>query len=83
MNWTNRPPLNAKHVEERLKLAANGLQASALTLLAGVILAPALNAGLKSPAWVQFLAGLIAGTCELAAFVLLAYLPVSPKDPRP
>ena len=34
------PPLNPKHVEERLKLAASGLQARALTLFGTVILAP-------------------------------------------
>ena len=30
MSWTDRPPLNSKHDEERLKLAASGLQAAAL-----------------------------------------------------
>jgi hypothetical protein len=83
MKWIDRPPLSDKHVEERLKLAASGLQASALTLIAAVILGPALNLSLKSPHSAQFVAGFVAGLCEVAAFLSLAYIPVSPKDPKP
>ena len=83
MNWTKRPPLSAKHIEERLKLAASGLQAVALTLLAGVILAPALNASLNAPLWAKLITGFAAGSCEVAAFLLLAYIPVSPREPKP
>jgi len=83
MNWTRRPPLSAKHIEERLKLAASGLQAVAITLLAGVILAPALNASLNAPLWAKVVAGLVIGGCEVAAYLLLAYIPVSSGDRKP
>ena len=82
MTWTDRPPLRPKHIEERLKLAANGLQASALTLLAGVVLAPALNASLLAPLWSKIVAALLAGSAEMAAFKLLAYIPVA-EDATP
>jgi hypothetical protein len=82
MKWIRRPPLSAKHIEERLKLAASGLQAVAITLLAAVILAPALNAGLNAPLWAKAVASLVLGFCELAAFLLLAYIPVSSGGPK-
>jgi hypothetical protein len=83
MTWTERPTLGPKHIEERLKLAASGLQALALTLLAGVVLAPELNTSLTAPLWSKILAGLVAGVCEVAAFTLLAYIPTAPKDHTP
>jgi hypothetical protein len=81
MSWTERPSLAPKHIEERLKLAASGLQAVTITLLAGVVLAPELNTSLTAPLWSKVTAGAIAGVCELAAFKLLAYIPVAKKDP--
>ncbi len=55
----------------------------AITLLAGVVLAPLLNASLTAPNWSKVAAGTIAGLCELAAFKLLAYIPVTKKDAAP
>ena len=43
MRIPSKPPLSAKHVEERLKLAANGLQALTLALFGTSILAPLFN----------------------------------------
>jgi hypothetical protein len=43
MRLPAKPPHAPKHREERLKLAASGLQALALTLFAAVLIAPALN----------------------------------------
>ena len=83
MKWIHLPPLSGKHIEERLKLAASGLQAVAITLLAGVVLAPELNASLSAPLWTKIAAGTVAGLCELAAFKLLAYIPVDKKGAAP
>ena len=80
-----QPPkrqLAPKHVEERLKLGASGLQASAITLFAGVVLAPLLNTSLVTQPWATILAALSSGLAELAAFKLLAYTPVA-KDQQP
>jgi hypothetical protein len=66
-----------------LKLAASGLQALALMLLASVVLAPELNASLTAPLWSKITAGALAGICEMAAFMLLAYIPTGPRDPKP
>lgn len=55
----------------------------ALTLLAGVVLAPELNPSLNAPLWSKITAGAVAGLCELAAFSLLAYIPTTPPMPVP
>ncbi len=77
MKLPARPPLHPKHIEERLKLAANGLQALSLTLVAGIILGPSLNANLYAPLWAKVLTGIGAGLCELIAFALLRYIPLT------
>jgi len=40
MKWTERPAPGLKHFEERLKLAASGVHAGAITVLAAGVLAP-------------------------------------------
>jgi len=70
-----RPPLQPKHTEERLKLAANGLQALALLLFGAVLLSPLLNASVVAPLWVRGAAFMFSGACELSAFILLRYIP--------
>jgi hypothetical protein len=72
-----RPPLHPKHIEERLKLAANGLQALSLTLVAAIILGPSLNASLHAQLWMKLLAGGAIGSCELIAFKVLRYIPLT------
>ena len=76
MKLPERPPTQPKHIEERLKLAANGLQALALAIIVAVVLAPQLNASLDAPLWAEIGAGGLAGLVELFAFVLLGYIPV-------
>lgn len=81
MRLPTKPPTTAKHIEERLKLAASGLQALTLTLLAAVVLAPELNASLTAPLWAKAVAGGMAGLAELCAFSLLGYIPTGQKEP--
>ena len=75
MRFPDKPPLAPKHIEERTKLAASGLQALTLALLAAVVLAPKLNASLVAPLWAKVVAGAVAGLAELSAFVLPGYVP--------
>ncbi len=75
MRFSDKPPLAPKHIEERIKLAASGLQALTLALLAAVVLAPELNVSLVAPLWAKIVAGAVAGLAELCAFVLLGYIP--------
>jgi len=72
-----RPPLHPKHIEERLKLAANGLQALSLTLFAAIILGPSLNASIHTQLWMKLLAGSAIGSCELIAVARLRYTPLT------
>ncbi len=83
MRFPSKPPLSPKHTEERLKLAANGLQALALASFAGVLLAPLLNHSLDSPFWVQALALAFCGLAELGAFTALRYIPITPNPREP
>ena len=74
------PPRKAKHTEEQLKLAANGLQALALTLFAAVVVAPSFNPQLAAANWVTVVFALSASAAETLAFFLLRYVPVK-DDP--
>ncbi len=77
MRFPSKPPVSAKHVEERLKLAANGLQALTLALFGTSILAPLFNVTQAGMGWKTIVAALIAGIAENAAFELLRYIPTS------
>lgn len=61
MRLPPKPPVSAKHVEERLKLAANGLQALTLALFGTSILAPLFNVTQAGMGWKTIGAALIAG----------------------
>ena len=67
MRLPDKPPLSPKHREERLKLAANGLQNLALALFAGVLIAPVLNPALIAPLPVRLAAVALAGLAVLVA----------------
>ena len=69
------PPLSPAHREDQLKLAANGLQALALTLLGGVVIAPLISPAMIAPTWAKAAAFAIAGIFEATAFFLLRYVP--------
>lgn len=77
MRFPSKPPLTAKHTEERLKLAANGLQALTLALFGTSILAPLFNVTHAGMGWKTGGAALIAALAESAAFELLRYIPPS------
>ena len=64
MRLPSKPPLSPKHREERLKLAASGLQALALALFGAVLIAPAFNAQLAAPVWVKLALSAIASVAE-------------------
>lgn len=83
MHLPRLPPRSPKHREERLKLAASGLQTLALTLFAAVLIAPLVNTSLAAPFWVKLLTSFIASVAEGVAFILLRYIPVTnvPKEP--
>lgn len=83
MRLPDKPPLSPKHREERLKLAANGLQNLALALFAGVLIAPVLNPALVAPLPVRLAAVALAGLAVLVAFILLRYIPVTPDTKEP
>ena len=83
MRLPDKPPLSPKHREERLKLAANGLQNLALALFAGVLIAPVLNPALIAPLPVRLAAVALAGLAVLVAFILLRYIPVAPDTKEP
>lgn len=80
MKLPSRPPASPKHTEERLKLAASGLQALALTVFATIVIAPLLNAAMAVPTWVGLLGFGFAGSAEVSAFLLLRYIP--PPDAK-
>ena len=69
------PPLAPKHTEERLKLAASGLQSFALALFIGVIVAPVISPSMNAPYWVRALTLFAVGALEFTAFLLLRYIP--------
>ena len=75
-----KPPRAPKHTEERLKLAASGLQALAIALFGAAIVAPLLvtHAALG---WTNAITAFTASIAEGAAFELLRYSPTSP-EPR-
>lgn len=81
MRFPPKPPLSAKHAEERLKLAASGLQALALTLFGAGLIAPLFNAALSIPLWMRVAAAICASVSEGAAFEMLRYIPV-PNPPK-
>lgn len=83
MRLPDKPPLSPKHREERLKLAANGLQNLALALFASVLIAPVLNPALIAPLPVRLAAVALAGLAVLVAFILLRYIPVTPDTKEP
>ena len=75
------PPLARKHVEERFKLMAGGLQNLALLLFGAVLLQPLINGSLTPASWLKIVAMLVAGSAELFAIALLRYIPFTP-DPK-
>jgi len=75
------PPLAEKHVEERLKFMAGGLQNLALLLFGAVLLQPLINASLAPAAWLKVAAVFTSGLAELLAIALLRYIPCTP-DPK-
>ncbi len=77
MRLRPKPPVSAKHIEERLKLAANGLQALTLALLGTSILAPLFNVTQAGMGWKTGGAALVAAIAESVAFELLRYIPSS------
>ena len=77
MRLPPKPPLSPKHTEERLKLAASGLQALTLALFGTSILAPLFNVTQAGMGWKTVGAALIAALAESAAFELLRYIPNS------
>ena len=79
------PPLARKHVEERFKLMAAGLQNLTLLLFGAVLLQPLINSSLAPEPWLRIAAVFIAGLAELFAIVLLRYIPFmpDPKDTAP
>ncbi len=80
----HKPPLTSTHVTERLKLAANGLQAIALTVLGTAVISP-MFLSLHVPWWERLVAGVVVGALERAAFECLRYIPDAPPpgDPAP
>ncbi len=83
MRFPSKPPLSPKHTEERLKLAANGLQAFALTIFAAVLIAPILNHALTTPFWMRAVTIVLCGLAELGAFTALRYIPPTPSPKEP
>jgi len=79
------PPLAGKHIEERFKFMAGGLQSLALLLFGAVLLQPMINASLAPAAWLKVVAVFLSGLAELSAIVLLRYIPFTadPKDSVP
>ena len=74
------PPPARKHTEERLKLAASGLQLLALALFGAGLLAPLFNSALTDPLWAKAVISILAGLAESAAFKALRYIPFQ-QDP--
>lgn len=77
------PPRSPKHTEERLKLAASGLQTFALALFVGVLLVPSFNASIVLSLNAQLAVFLTAGSAEAFAFVLLRYIPPQAQTEPP
>lgn len=75
------PPQTKKHVEERFKFLAGGLQNLALLLFGAVLLQPLINASLTPATWLRALAIFISGVAELSAIILLRYIPFQ-SDPK-
>ena len=74
MKFPPPPPQTKKHVEERYKFVAGGLQNLALLLFGAVLLQPLINASLTPASWLRALAIFISGVAELSAIVLLRYI---------
>ena len=76
------PPRSPRHREERLKLAAGGLQNLALAVFATVLIAPVVNPNLLATPRVAIGAVLCGSVAEGLAFILLRYIPVAepPKE---
>ena len=72
-----KPPLSPKHVEERLKLLANGLQNLAVLLLGGVFVTPLLNASFIVTWPERAGAALLIAAAEGTALLLLRRIPMS------
>ena len=75
------PPLARKHIEERYKFTAGGLQSLALLLFGAILLQPLINVSLAPPPCLRVAAVFVAGLAELFAFILLRYIPFTP-DPK-
>ena len=75
------PPLAGKHIEERFKFMAGGLQNMALLLFSAILLQPLINASATPPEWLKVSAIFISGIAELSAITLLRYIPFTP-DPK-
>ena len=71
------PTPTPKHTEERLKLAAAGLQNLALAIGVGTLLTPMLNPAFVVSLLGQIAAGLIAGATEVVALYALGFIPTS------
>ena len=71
------PAALPKHTEERLKLAAGGLQNLALAVVVGAFLTPLLNPAFNVSLPGKALAGATAGVVELLALYLLGLIPTS------
>lgn len=85
--WLLRwPQAHPRHVEERVKLGASGLQLVAIALVGAAYIAPIFNPGLGAPVGITAAAAGIAALLEGAAMILLRYIPVAtvptaPKEP--
>ena len=66
-----------KHTEERLKLAANCLQAIALALFGTVLIVPHFNASFVVSIEDRTAATAVMGVSEVLAFYLLGFIPTS------
>jgi len=70
------PPKNPKHIEDRLKLIANALQALALALIVASLIAPAVSpTTAKVDLSTSLGAGILAGIALVAAHAFLRYIP--------
>jgi hypothetical protein len=70
-------PAPAKHIEERLKLGAGGIQLVAIALIGSAFIAPLFNPSLHATGWRPAAAAAVAALLEGAALKLLGYIPVA------
>lgn len=72
-----KPPQSQRQTEERLKLAASGLQLFALAVVAADFIGPFFNASPGAAFIPSTMAVIGAGLAEGAAFVILRYIPAN------